>query len=655
MKILNRRLWLFTSLVVVLALVALACGAEATPTPIPATATSAPSAQPTATSAPAAEPTSAPSAEPTATSAPAAEGTATSAPAAEPTATSAPITALISNEPPDCYGDAEPLTGGTLKMIGYDPGTYDLIGLGGWDAAAIKSFTHSKLTMWNFCDPTDDGDLTPYADLAESWEVSADGLTYTFHIRPGVKWQDVSPLNGRELVADDVVFSYNRLMSEDSPHKGVLSAIDSIEATDRYTVVFHLSRPWSAFLAYTGYHYFAIEAPEILEEFGTFDTAETVIGTGPWILLEQEFGVRLYFEKNPDYYRGANGITGENLPHIDNIEVLMIFDDAAKMAMYRGGELDVGPGLYYFGWWTAGAEVLQGLEDRPDLTQNLQRAVENFTLEVGITPRLDEFPMMNQKVRQAVSMVLDRSRQLWYDGSSVETRELTSTHPWFLPLEELGEGAAYYPVDADGNPSIDIVGAQAKLNEGLQELIDQGLAPAGFEIGDRIVYPVYIHRVETIFEEAASVDQANLAEIGIDLDIRVLEYGEILDKVWDQWDFEGAVFDWVYAGYPDPMDYFANTYLPGSVRNYQSIDDPELTALIEAGMAETDELVRREIVEDLQRMLAVKQYIWQMPNWISENIFPDYMVNYGSMKGYAHMGLTYLYAWFTEGSPPRLR
>ncbi|MFQ5876017.1 MAG: ABC transporter substrate-binding protein, partial [Dehalococcoidia bacterium] len=408
------------SILTVLLLIAAACGGEATPTPVPATATPVPA---TATSVP---PGVTP--EPTATLVPV------------PTATTAPVAAA-----------GEPIPGGTLTLTAYDPENYDTTGPGWWEASASKSFTHIKLTRWDFSDPQDVSGRDPNPDLAESWEVSPDGLTVTFHLRRGVKWANRPPVNGREVVADDVVFSYKRYIAPDAANRDLLGPVESIDAPDNYTVVFTFSEPYGAFLNFTSHSAFPIEAPEVLEEFGSFETPESVIGAGPWMLVSHEFGVRQLFERNPDYYRGPNGITGENLPYIDKVEVLLnVFEDPAKIALYRGGELDVGAAYYYWGYWTGSAEISAALEDRPDLIQDTR------IFAVGpvhrVQAKVDRPPFDNQTLRQAVSLVLDRSKKLWYGGDigSIETRELVSTHAWFVPLEDLGEGAIYYPVDAEG-------------------------------------------------------------------------------------------------------------------------------------------------------------------------------------------------------------
>lgn len=601
------------SILTLILLIAAACGAEATPTPIPATATTAPSAEPTATSAP--------DVEPTATSI--------------PTPTTAPV---VSAE--------EPIPGGTLRAHGYDITTFDTNVINGWDAAVIKGFTHVKLTRLDMqSDKYDAADLSPFPELAESWEASEDGLTVTFHLRQGVMWQNIFPVNGREVTADDVVFSYNRYLSPDSPHAVVLDAVDSVEATDKYTVVFHFNRVYPSFMAYTSYGYFVIEAPEVLEEFGSFESPDSVIGAGAYIFKEANPGVNMVMERNPDYFRGANGITGENLPYIDKVELINSTDAATNLALYRGGQIDVGPSYYYFGWWTGYPEELAALEDRPDLTADYRAVVETFTVEVYAVPNIKEFPFSNQKIRQAVSMALDRRLSLWYDGESVETRELTVTHSWFVPVSELGEGAKYYPTDAEGNYITDLDGARELLREGL---IEEGRDP-----DERLSIPVYIHTSETWFPDNASVWQADFAKIGIDLEINVLEYDEMQEVIWTQRDWDGFAVDWAFAGYPDPIDFFAANFLPESSRNYQGIDDPDLTDLIRTGQVTLDNEARKEIVQEIQRILAVKQYWWPMPNWITGEVYPDYLKDVGAHKGTANQGHSFLEAWFTADAPAR--
>ena len=331
----TKRVWIILGLVITLGLIAAACGEEATPTAVPqATATTDPAAEPTATTVPAADPT--------ATTVPAADPTSTTDPVAEPTATAAPVVSALPpgalslvEGMPVCEGTAEAIPGGTLRSFGHDPGGFDAQGGDWWAASILQVFTHLRLTQWNFCDPSENSDYAVYPYLAESWEISDDGLQYTFYIREGVKWQNTSPVNGREVTADDVVFSYRRYLEPEATNRSVLGPVESLDALDKYTVQFTLAEPSAVFLTATAFPGFPIYAPEVLDEFGGYDTMESSIGigAGPWRLAEYEPGIIIALEKNPDFFRGPNGITGENLPYIDRVEFLMVAEAAAGLAL----------------------------------------------------------------------------------------------------------------------------------------------------------------------------------------------------------------------------------------------------------------------------------------------------------------------------------
>ena len=548
---------------------------------------------------------------------------------------------------PEPVAECGPKCGGILTLTGYDPDTHDTIAPAYWEAGIVKSFTHIKLTRWDFSDPLGNPlDREPTPDLAESWDISDDGLTITFHLRQGVRWPNVPPVNGREVVASDVVFSYNRYIDPSNVNIDQLGPVESVEATDDYTVVFTFSAQPLTFLTNTAQSFNVIEAPEVLEEFGSLDSSDSVIGAGPWMLVEYEPGVKQVFERNPDYYRGSNGITGEFLPYIDGVEVLFVEDDPAKLALYRDGAISVGPAYYYWGYWTGDPEQVAALEDRPDLTADFREFAEATTAVHRLQPKVDRFPFDNQKIRQAVSMVLDRSAEFWVSqyGGFIESRELSSAHPWFLPLSELGEGAQFYPLDADGNPTKDFEGANQLMAQAREEL---GLAP-----DERIQTEIWVNTLETVFEDWAAVAKADLAEIGIDLEIKVMEWAEYQTKIWEEADYEGMAFEWTTEEFGDPSEYFIAHYVPGKFANIGGVDDAEITELAQAAVQEMDPDARAEMVRELQRILAVKQYEWQVPNWATFNLYPEYLQNVGPQKA-SEAGSSFLEAWLTEDAPSR--
>jgi ABC-type transport system substrate-binding protein len=550
---------------------------------------------------------------------------------------------------PVCEGTAAAIPGGTLRSFGHDPGGFDAQGGDWWAASLLQVFTHLRLTQWNFCDSSENSDYTVYPYLAESWEISDDGLQYTFHIREGVKWQNTPPVNGREVTADDVVFSYRRYLEPEAANRSVLGPVESVEELDKHTVRFTLAEPSAVFLTATAFSGFPIYAPEVLDEFGGFDTMESSIGigAGPWRLAEYEPGIIIVLERNPDFFRGPNGITGENLPYIDRVEFLMVAEAAAGLAMYKAGDVDHGFGLCAcFGYWTGDPETIKNLrETAPDLAQNVRSFPTNPFAIWYVRPKVDRPPFDNQKLRQAVSMVIARDCQAWCRDRGIEdeNRELSSTHAWFVPWEELGEGKKYYPRDAAGNPIRDVEGARALANEARAEM---GLVP------DEIIHTTIttgdwgVPDVELI--------QVWLAEIGIEADIVAVPYNEFLAT------FNSHPFEWEGIAYwtrgPAPWDVDARLspdYLPDGSFNNMGVDDPELTDLILAQRSEQDPEVREQIVRDIQKYLAVKQYEWIIPNYLSQNVYAPWVKNVGPQKSSTAMGGSFSQAWLAADAPGR--
>lgn len=633
MKIRNRkRLSAFFALGLIVLLVIAACGEEATPTPVPATPTT--PAEPTATP------------EPTATLAP--------GETPEPTATTAPTVAVPTPTPTTAPVVGEqPLSGGTLRTFGFDPPTFDTTRTTSFAPAEILSFTHIRLTRWDFSDPLA-LNFTPNPDLAESWDVSEDGLTITFHLRQGVLWQNIFPVSGREVVADDVVFSYNRYLEPESPQRQTLGPITNISAPDKYTVVFEFEEPYAPFMTQTGSPYFPIHAPEVLEEFGDFSTAESVIGAGPWILENFERGVGYNFVKNPDYYRGENGITGESLPYIERIEAVTVPDRDARTAMYRAGDNDDPGSCGCLGLWNVYVSEVDFLtENNPELLGDFRAFSSGAYNLYWFAPNTTTFPFMSQKVRQAVSVVIDRG-DAWavsVAGPTVDTRELASTHPNFVPLEELGEGALYYPVDEEGNYIRDPEFGLELMNEGLQQLIDDGIAPAGFEIGDRI--DIDLHTTASYDEfiiAGAELIASWLGDIHFDITIKTKEYGDFISTTFIG-DYEGIGFGYE-STFVDADEMWYGLFFPGAPKNRAKSDDPEMNALILAQRSTLDSVARGEIEKELQKLNAVKQYNWFFPNYTTYNAYPDYIKNVGPQLQY-DAGNIWLEAWLTEDAPGR--
>src|SRR5690606_29932612 len=169
------------------------------------------------------------------------------------------------------------------------------------------------------------GEIQP--DLAESFEISDDGMTYTFKLREGVTFH-----NGEPVTSADVKASYERIEDEGvgATSFAEFTPIDTIETPDDMTVVLNMSQPSAPLLSYLAFVTAAILSASFLEGGG--DPNVESIGTGPFMLQEREPGVRTVVVKNPNYYR-------EGLPYLDQIDFIPYADETTRMAAAYSGEV----------------------------------------------------------------------------------------------------------------------------------------------------------------------------------------------------------------------------------------------------------------------------------------------------------------------------
>ena len=246
----------------------------------------------------------------------------------------------------------QPKRGGILRVRGYDPVHFDHHLTNNARTNTTLSFIHSTLLRYKVGPEIMPGTFIVEPHLAESWD-EPDDLTYVFHLRQGVKWHNKPPLNGRELVADDVKFTFERFLSEKANVlRETLEPVDRVEVVDRYTVKFVLKEPfvWLPHRLADSSGMWII-APEVVERFGDLKKPESAMGTGPFLLERYEPNVKTVFKRNPDYF-----LTGQ--PYVDGVEWRVIDDESTGLAMYRTGQIDCGPAP----WWSVRQADLESLK-----------------------------------------------------------------------------------------------------------------------------------------------------------------------------------------------------------------------------------------------------------------------------------------------------
>src|SRR5206468_3143493 len=195
-----------------------------------------------------------------------------------------------------------PKRGGTLALRTWDPPHFDPFQTISYKTHIALSFTHSRLLKHKAGPNVVPGTFAIEGDLAESWS-QPNETTYVFKLRKGVCWHNKPPVNGRELTADDVKYTYERFLTiTGNPNKPVLEYIDRVEAIDKYTVKFTLKEPNAWFLDLLASTSTWIIAKECVEKYGDLKKVESVVGTGPWMLERWEPNVKLVYTRNPNYF-----------------------------------------------------------------------------------------------------------------------------------------------------------------------------------------------------------------------------------------------------------------------------------------------------------------------------------------------------------------
>ena len=360
-------------------------------------------------------------------------------------------------------------------------------------------------------------------NLAESWE-TPDSQTYIFHIRQGVHYalnpdSEASRLvNGRELTADDVVYTYQRHTAQGDFSERPLKPgptfnlpWESIEASGKYTVVMKLKEPYlDALQPILNEAQNWILPRDVIEQYGNYEDWKNVVGTGPFILTDYVEGVSKTFTKNPDYW-GYDAKYPENrLPYIDQLRALLMADEATRISALRTGKVDI---IQHAGVVDIGnLDVVRSLrKTNPEIEVHsyYQRAFQVFGLN------LRNAPFDDIRVRHALQMALDLEtiNDTYFAGfARWEDPRWNGIKGYSTPFEEWPEELKqYYRYDP----------------EGAEKLLDEAGYPRG---ADGLRFKVdYQHRdvIDLGYTEIAA---SYWADIGVEVTTNIIDSGTMIAK-----------------------------------------------------------------------------------------------------------------------------
>jgi peptide/nickel transport system substrate-binding protein len=488
-----------------------------------------------------------------------------------------------------------PKRGGMLRVRGYDPPHFDPHLVISFKTNTTLSFTHSTLARYKVGPEIPPGTFTVEPHLAERWE-QPDDTTYIFHLRQGVKWHNKPPLNGRELVADDVKFTFDRFLTEPgNVLRFILEPVERVEVMDRYTVKFVLKEPfvWLVHMLANPAGTWII-APEVVEKFGDLKKPESAIGTGPFMLERYEPNVKAVFKRNPAYF-----LTDQ--PYIDGVEWLVLEDESTGLAMYRTGQLDCGP----WHWWAVRQPDLEALQkSHPHLMY--QDFLSNVTTAVYM--RTDQLPFNDVRVRRAISQAIDRQgliEAVSLRGEPTPAIARGATE-WSLPIDQLGAGAKYYQYDPK----------EAK----------RLLAEAGFPKGFKTQINTTPGYGRDLID-AAQLVQRYLKDVGIEAELKLQEYGAYLATTFAG-KYDGMAMGPITITWePDSSPY--GMYLPDQARNSGHVNDPKIAAILKEQRRTKDLEARKQLIFDFQRYAAEQEYYVYLTSGMFTGSWQPYVKNYG--------------------------
>lgn len=393
-----------------------------------------------------------------------------------------------------------------------------------------------------------DADLEMQPALAESWEVSPDQLSWTFRLRPGVTFHDGTP-----LTADDVVFSYRRIIDEQLTNSDKFSSVTAVEAPDPATVILRLDRPTPNLLTNLGgFKGMAIVSRANVES-GRIATHP--VGTGPFSFLGQKSGDSISLGANPTYWDGPPGVSG--------VTFRFISEPSTALSALQAGEVD----------WT---------DSMPP--QRVAQLRDDESLELAVTPSNDYWylalnearePWNDVRVRQAIAYAIDRDaivQATSYGTAAKNQLAIPEGNPWFTPYDRYASGG----VD--------------KARELLQKA---GAAPSTLDMLVTTEYP------ETV--TAAQIIADNLAPLGITVNIRTVDFATWLDEQ-NSGNFDMLMMGWL--GNIDPDDFYYAQHHTDGTSNAQKFSNPDVDRLLDAGRVDTDEASRKAVYARAATLIA---------------------------------------------------
>jgi peptide/nickel transport system substrate-binding protein len=487
-------------------------------------------------------------------------------------------------------------------------------GLSSLDPAATSNFENiwAVNQLFNGLVQMDDS-LKIYPCIAKSWQISDDGLVYTFKLRNDIIFHDnevFSGGKGRLVNSSDFVYSFNRLY--DPKVSSALSLLENInkekgnngfEAPDEKTFIIHLKKPFSPFLGILTMKFFSVVPKEAVEKFGT-DFRRNPVGTGPFKFKYWEEGTRLVLHKNENYFEFENK---KRLPFLDAVSVTFIREKEAAFMQFLKGDIDMLSGIDAFN----PSEVLDSDGKLKSFYQDkfyLQTLPYIKTDYIGIVvdeslPQVKNSPLKLKAIRKAINYAFDRDKLIKYFHNNIGYPANSGFIPKGMKAHNPKKVKGYYY-----SP----------------EKVKKYLAEAGYPNGKGMP-AVTLHTTEN-FMDILEYIQGQLNENNIKLKINV-QNSTVLKTGIAKNEFNMFKKSWIgdYADEENFMSLFYSKNFSPKGFNYTHYQNPEFDKLFDRAQSEKNDSLKNALYQQMDQILiddapVVPLYYDQIIRLVRHNI-----------------------------------
>lgn len=468
-------------------------------------------------------------------------------------------------------------------------------------AQTAASFPYSRLLkLKTDSDPKTADNYEPIPDLASGYEVTAEGLQFTFKLKPAT-FHDKPPVNGRAATAEDVKITLERFRTDPkNTNRAIFGTaespvVDSVQTPDERTIVFKLAKPFGPFLSLlANAQYLWVMPKEVVA--GTMDPSKTQIGTGPFVYESLQPDIEVKYKRNPSYFDAGK-------PYLDEMRLIVLTDSTQEVVQYQAKRLDVAAIPY-----EQVAEVKKSNADS-QVVKFLSATVPFLSPQ-----QRGSSPFKDERVRRALSLAVDRNAMLdlsWGGEGVWQNMVPASFGRWWV------------------DPKTDAAGKWSKFD--LKESVAL-LKAAGYDETKRLDFKyIYTPNGYTVrYNQWAESVAGMLKETKI-LNPQITPSDYLSEYIKSggvfYGNYEGVGF-MLQSGFSDANDYLRNPLHSGSARNHAGISDPQLDALLDKQQATVDTNERLKVVHEVQRYIMDKMYYAPM------FIGPDYIFLQAPVRNY---------------------